>query len=111
MSDLTTRWLGLTLDTPLVVAASPLTRDVEAVAAAVASGAGAVIMHSLFEEQLIEDQLAAHRFVDARVDLDAEAASFLPGAELFSLDAEPYLEQLDRLRRMLEDWKPRRYGT
>ncbi|HEX7838861.1 MAG TPA: dihydroorotate dehydrogenase-like protein [Kofleriaceae bacterium] len=99
MIDLTTGWLGLTLDTPFVLAASPLTHDVEAVAAAVAAGAGAVIMHSLFEEQLIEDQMAAHRFVDARVDLDAEAASFLPGAELFSLDAEPYLEQLDRLRR------------
>jgi dihydroorotate dehydrogenase len=53
MTDLTTRWLGLTLRTPLVVAACPLTHDVEAVAAAVAAGAGAVVMHSLFQEQLI----------------------------------------------------------
>lgn len=59
-------------------------------------------MHSLFEEQLVEDQMAAHRFIDARVDVDAEAASFLPQSTLFSLDAEPYLAELDRLRRRVD---------
>lgn len=96
--SLATSWLGLALRSPLVVAASPLTHDVAAIAAAVVAGAGAVIMHSLFEEQLIAEQLAAHRFIDARVDHDAEAASFLPEREAFPLGAEPYLAQLDRLR-------------
>lgn len=98
MADLTTTWLGLTLTSPLVVAASPLSRDVEAIATAVSAGAGAVVMYSLFEEQLAEEQLAAHRFIDARTDMDAEASTFLPDVDVFSLGAEPYLAQLDRLR-------------
>lgn len=98
MADLTTRWLGLTLNSPLIVAASPLSQDVEAIAAAVSAGAGAVVMYSLFEEQLVAEQLAAHRFLDARTDLDAEAATFLPDVDVFSLGAEPYLAQLGRLR-------------
>ena len=102
MADLTTSWLGLTLRSPIVVAASPLSRDPEAIAAAVASGAGAVVMHSLFEEQLAHEQMAAHRFLDARTDLDAEARSFLPASEVFAIDAEPYLAELDRLRRRVD---------
>lgn len=102
MADLSTRWLGLTLRSPLVVAASPLSRDPDAIAAAVASGAGAVVMHSLFEEQLIHEQMAAHRFLDSRTDLDAEARSFLPASEVFAIDAEPYLAELDRLRRRVD---------
>jgi dihydroorotate dehydrogenase (fumarate) len=98
MADLTTTWLGLRLTSPLVVAASPLARDVEAIATAVTAGASAVVMHSLFEEQLVQEQMAAHRFIDARTDMDAEASSFLPPLEVFSLGAEPYLVQLDRLR-------------
>ena len=98
MVDLTTTWLGLRLKSPLVVAASPLSNDVEAIATAVAAGAGAVVMYSLFEEQLVDEQMAAHRFLDARTDLDAEASTFLPDVDVFSLGAEPYLAQLGRLR-------------
>ena len=102
MADLTTSWLGLQLKSPLVVAASPLASDVDAVAAAVSAGAGAVVMHSLFEEQLVDEQMAAHRFLDARTDLDAEARTFLPDVDVFSLGPEPYLAQLDRLRRRVD---------
>ena len=102
MADLTTTWLGLTLRSPLVVAASPLSQDVEAIATAVSAGAGAVVMYSLFEEQLALEQMAAHRFLDARTDMDAEASSFLPDVDVFSLGAEPYLAQLDRLRKRVE---------
>jgi dihydroorotate dehydrogenase (fumarate) len=96
--DLTTPWLGLQLSSPLVVAACPLSHDIEAIAATVSAGAGAVVMYSLFEEQLVEEQMAAHRFLDARTDLDAEASTFLPDVDVFSLGAEPYLAQLARLR-------------
>ena len=102
MADLTTAWLGLSLRSPFVVAASPLSKDPEAIAAAVAAGAGAVVMHSLFEEQLVHDQMAAHRFLDVRTDSDAEARTFLPDVDVFSLDAEPYLRQLERLRRRVD---------
>jgi dihydroorotate dehydrogenase (fumarate) len=97
MVDLTTSWLGLTLRSPVVVAASPLSKQVDAVAAAVAAGASAVIMYSLFEEQITAEQMAAHRFMDAMADTDAEARTFLPDVDVFSLGAEPYLAQLERL--------------
>jgi len=102
MVDLSTTWLGLPLRSPFVVAASPLSRDPDAIARAVASGASAVVMHSLFEEQLIHEQMAAHRFIDARIDMDAEAQSVLPRSDAFSVDAEPYLAELERLKERVD---------
>ncbi len=99
MIDLSTSWLGLSLSSPLLVGASPLSKDTAAVAAAAEAGAGAVIMYSLFEEQLAVEQMAAHRFLDIRTDADAEARTFMPDVDVFSLDAEPYVRQLERLRK------------
>jgi dihydroorotate dehydrogenase (fumarate) len=102
MADLTTSWLGLTLKSPLVVAASPISRDPEVAAAAADAGAGAIVMHSLFEEQLIEEQMAAHRFIDSHTDTNAEARSFLPATDVFSLDGDAYLAELASLRQRLD---------
>jgi dihydroorotate dehydrogenase (fumarate) len=102
MVDLSTTWLGLALRSPFVVAASPLSRDPNAIAQAVASGAGAVVMHSLFEEQLVHEQMAAHRFIDARIDMDAETQGIRPGSDAISVDAEPYLAELERLKKRVD---------
>lgn len=102
MLDLSTSWLGLPLASPLVVSASPLSKDPDAVAEAVDAGAGAVVMHSLFEEQIVHEQMAAHRFLDARIDHDAETSGVLHGSSVFSVDVEPYLAELDRLRRRVD---------
>lgn len=101
MVDLGTTWLGLKLKSPLVVAASPISRDPQAAAVAASSGAGAIVMHSLFEEQLVEDQMAAHRYLDSHIDLNAEARSYLPDTDLFSLDTDAYLAELKSLRECL----------
>ncbi len=97
-TDLTTRWLGLELECPLVVGAGPLSKDPKLLGEAVSAGAGAVVMYSLFEEQITAEQMAAHRFIDARVDTSAEAHSFMPDSDVFSMDAGPYLRQLERIR-------------
>ncbi len=102
MADLTTTWLGFALRSPLLVGASPISSDLDDVAAAVDAGAGAVIMHSLFEEQLVAEQMAVHRFIDARLDLDAEAGGVFPSAAGASLDAEPYLAEIARLKRRVD---------
>jgi dihydroorotate dehydrogenase (fumarate) len=102
MTDLSTTWLGLSLRSPFVVSASPLSRDPDAIARAVASGASAVVMHSLFEEQLVQEQMAAHHFIDGRIDMDAEAPSILPSSDAFPIDAEPYLAELDRLKQRVD---------
>jgi dihydroorotate dehydrogenase (fumarate) len=98
MAELGTTWLGLTPRSPFVLAASPLSRDCKAIVAAVNAGAGAVVMHSMFEEQLHAEQMAAHRFLDMRLDSDAEARSFLPDVDVFSMDADDYLRNLENLK-------------
>ncbi len=82
----------------MVVGACPLGADLAAVEALVAAGAGAVVLPSLFEEQLVHEQLGAHHFLDAYVDANPEARSFLPDSEVFSLGAEGTLAQLQRLK-------------
>lgn len=101
MTDLTTRWLGLTLRSPLVVGASPLADDLDALKACEAAGAAAVVMNSLFEEQLVAEQMAAHRFIDTRMDMDAEARGFFPESELFEMGSAGYLKRLALLKREL----------
>ncbi|MFN4204785.1 MAG: dihydroorotate dehydrogenase-like protein [Agrobacterium albertimagni] len=101
MIDLTTEWLGFKLCSPLIVAASPIARDVEAAAAAVAAGAGAVIMYSLFEEELAAEQLAVHRLLDAHDNHDAETTRIMPDPGGVALGIEPYLIQLRKLRERL----------
>lgn len=102
MINLDTSWLGLTLKSPLVVAASPISRNPAAAEIAADAGAGAIVMHSLFEEQFIEEQMAAFRVLDCHADLNAEAGSFLPAANMVSLDAESYFDELKRLRQRLD---------
>jgi len=101
MADLTTSWLGLSLKSPIVVSASPISKEPAAAQAAIDAGAGAVVMYSLFEEQLAHQQMAAHRFFDTHTDGDAEARTFLPDSDVFSLDAEPYVRHLEALKKRL----------
>ncbi|KPQ29060.1 MAG: Dihydroorotate dehydrogenase [Marinobacter excellens HL-55] len=102
MTDMATQWLGLNLCSPLVVGASPLTDDLDALKACVDAGAGAVVMHSLFEEQLVAEQMAAHRFIDSRINMDAEARSFFPESEVFEMGSGSYLKHLEQLQGALD---------
>jgi len=102
MTELATRWLGLDLRSPLVVGASPLTDDLDALKVCVDAGAGAVVMHSLFEEQLVAEQMAAHRFMDSRINMDAEARSFFPESDVFEMGSGSYLKRLELLQGTLE---------
>ena len=91
MIELATEWVGLRLCSPIVVGACPLTDDLEALRTCVECGAGAIVMRSLFEEQIIAEQVGAYRWIDSHVDTDAEARSFLPESEVFGLGSQPYL--------------------
>ncbi len=98
MTDLTTTWLGLDLASPFVIGASPLSEDLDGLRELVAAGAGAVVLRSVFEEQVVAEQLAVHRFIDSRVDHDAEARSFLPDSGTFPVGAESTVAHLHRVR-------------
>lgn len=98
MTDLSTSWLGLDLRGPLVVGASPMADDADLARRLVDAGAGAIVMRSLFEEQLVAEELALHRYFDHSVDTNAEARSFLPATDAAASGSGPYLAQLGRLR-------------
>jgi dihydroorotate dehydrogenase (fumarate) len=102
MVDLSTDWLGLPLRSPLVVGASPLTHSPEDARRLVDAGAGAVVLPSVFEEELVADQLAAHHYVDAHVDIDAEARSFLPGIDVSVGGPTRTLRHLEALRTAID---------
>lgn len=102
MADLTTSWMGLRLKSPLVVAASPLARNPQAAEQAVAAGASAIVMPSLFEEQLNEEQMRAHRFLDGHADMNAEASHFMPDTAVFGQDAEHHFAQMRALKRVVD---------
>jgi dihydroorotate dehydrogenase (fumarate) len=102
MVDLTCTWSGLRLRSPLVVGASSLCPNADAARELVDAGAGAVVMPSLFEEQLVADQLAAHHFFDSLTDTDAEAQSFLPDTDVFSVAASPMLDRIRSLTDSLD---------
>jgi dihydroorotate dehydrogenase (fumarate) len=99
--DLSTTYLGLRLPHPLIPGASPLVDDLDTVRRLEDAGAAAIVMHSLFEEQITREQLASVRSMDAVAESSAEALTFFPDTDAFALGPEEYLEQIHKLKAML----------
>jgi dihydroorotate dehydrogenase (fumarate) len=97
MIDLATTWLGLQLTSPLVVGACPLSDDLDSLRACVAAGAGAVVMHSLFEEQLVAEQIATFRSIEGSVATKRGPPAPSPEPEPSSMGSQDYLTQLELL--------------
>ena len=97
--NLETTYLGLKLKNPLVPSASPLSNDVNKVRELEDAGASAVVMYSLYEEQITRENNAMDHFMNVSSDSYAEALSYLPEPEEFhNLEAEEYLEQIKKLK-------------
>jgi dihydroorotate dehydrogenase (fumarate) len=96
--DISTNYLGLKLTHPLVVGASPLAADLDQVRRLEDAGAAAIVMHSLFEEQLQLEQSAQQAYVDAFENANAEALSYLPKPAEYVLGPDDYLEQIRKLK-------------
>jgi dihydroorotate dehydrogenase (fumarate) len=92
MSDLSTRYLGLDLKNPLVVSASPLSEDLVLVAEMEAAGAAAVVLPSLFEEQLLLEGESLSRSLSRGTESFPEALDYLPDLADYNLGPEGYLE-------------------
>jgi dihydroorotate dehydrogenase (fumarate) len=95
--DLSVRYLGFTLPHPLMLGASPLVDDLDAVRRAEDAGAAAIVMHSLFEEQITIEHDAA-QVLRAHEDSFAEALYFRPHRHEFALGPDEYLEQVRRIK-------------
>jgi dihydroorotate dehydrogenase (fumarate) len=96
--ELSTLYLGLRLAHPIVCGASPIVDDLDFVRRVEDAGAAAIVMHSLFEEQIAGEELARVRHRDAHADAHAEARSYLPAPNEYRLGPEEYLEQIGRIR-------------
>jgi len=92
--DLTTNYLGLKLRSPLVVSASPLSEDVTSIKRMEDAGAAAVVLYSLFEEQLRHDRLELNRNLQQGTDSFAEALTYFPEPDEFNLGPEEYLKHI-----------------
>src|SRR5205809_392461 len=98
--DLTTTYLGLRLSSPLVVGAGPLADDLDTARALEDNGASMLVMRSLFEEEITNDQLDAFNNVERFSDSFAEASSFEPDS-VAGLGPYEYLEHIQALKRSL----------
>jgi len=98
MIDIRTTYLGLALRTPLVASASPLSQEIDGIRRLEDAGASAVVLYSLFEEQLRQESYELEHHLTAGTDSFAEAASFFPQPRQFRLGPEGYLNHIRRAK-------------
>jgi dihydroorotate dehydrogenase (fumarate) len=100
--DLSTTYLGLTLRTPLVPSASPLSEEIDAIKRMEDAGAAAVVLHSLLEEQLRRDRYDLHHHLMQHTHSFAEALSFFPDPVDFQVGPEGYLDHIRRAKQAVD---------
>lgn len=100
--DLTTQYMGMTLRTPIVPSASPLSDDLDNLKRMEDAGAAAVVLHSLFEEQLTLEKYELLHHLTQGTESYAESLTFFPEPEEFVMGPEGYLEQICRAKEAVD---------
>jgi dihydroorotate dehydrogenase (fumarate) len=95
--NLTTSYLGLNLPHPLIIGSGPLTKDLDTVKQLEDAGAAALVMHSLYEEDINGEQMSAFFHSESHEDSSPEAVSYFPEPEM-ALGPDEYLEHLHRIK-------------
>lgn len=98
MPDLTTTYLGLSLKNPLVASASPLSKKIDQVRQLEDAGAAAIVMYSLFEEQITREVEELDCYLNLATNSYAEALSYFPDLEHYNVGPHGYLEHLRRVK-------------
>ncbi len=96
--DLRTRYLGLDLRSPIVASSSPLTGDPASAKALEAAGAGAVVLPSLFEEEILNEEIELNRSLEAGSEQFAEALGYFPHIDTFRGTGDQYLARLEKTK-------------
>jgi dihydroorotate dehydrogenase (fumarate) len=96
--DLSTTYLGLKLPNPLMPGASPMVDDIDNVRRLEDAGAAAIVMHSLFEEQISREQVAHFVHTESHGQSFAEALTYFPSPEAFALGPEEYLDHVRKVK-------------
>ncbi len=100
--NLETTYLGLKLKNPLMPGASPLVDNLDNVRRLEDAGAAAIVMHSLFEEQVTQQQLAEFSHTENPAESFSEATSYFPHMDDYALGPDRYLEQISKIKEMVE---------
>ena len=98
MPDLSTRYLGLMLRNPLVASASPLCEELDNIRLMEDAGAGAVVLHSLFEEQINLESHHLDRYLSHGTESYAESLTYFPDMTSYNLGPDGYLEHVRRAK-------------
>jgi dihydroorotate dehydrogenase (fumarate) len=96
--DLSTTYLKMKLPHPVIVGASPVSDSLDSVKRCAEAGAAAIVMHSIFEEQIRLEQEATLRDTEPHEESSAEALSYFPKASDFRLGPDQYLEQIGKVK-------------
>ncbi|OQA37868.1 MAG: NAD-dependent dihydropyrimidine dehydrogenase subunit PreA [Acidobacteria bacterium ADurb.Bin340] len=96
--DLAVSYLGLDLPHPVMAGASPLTWDLDQVRRMEDAGASAIVMQSLFEEQITREAQGTLADLESHADSSAEALSYFPSADELKLGPDNYLEHIRRMK-------------
>jgi dihydroorotate dehydrogenase (fumarate) len=100
--NLATNYLGLPLKNPLIASSSPLTLDVGNIRKLEDCGAAAVILPSIFEEQIEEELALIERFANAGSDSFAESLSYFPAAAAYPVGPDRYLDVIRQARQAVD---------
>lgn len=100
--DLTTTYMGMTLKNPLVPSASPLSETVDGIRKMEDMGASAVVMYSLFEEQLVGESEQLDHFLNYGEESFAEALTYFPKAEDYKVGPEGYLNLIQQAKQAID---------
>ncbi len=96
--DLSTTYLGLKLTHPIMAGSSPLAGDLDKARRLEDAGTAAIVLHSLFEEQIAMEQAADLDHVDAIAESSAEALSYFPQPEAYRLGPDEYLALISKIK-------------
>ncbi len=99
MVDLSTTYLGIKLKNPLVASSSPLTQKVESIQKMEEAGVSAVVLYSLFEEQIVQESLKLHHDLLRGSESYAEALSYLPDYGQYSIGPEKYIDHIKKVKK------------
>jgi dihydroorotate dehydrogenase (fumarate) len=102
MIDLSTTYLGLNLKNPIVASASPLSKRLERARKLEEAGVAAIVMYSLFEEQIIQESLELDHYLSRGTNTYPEALSYLPDGGMYGVSPEKYLNQVGGLKKALQ---------
>jgi len=102
MTDLSTKYLGMKLKNPLVVSASPLCKEIDNLKRMEDAGAAAIVLHSLFEEQIQIESNELDRFLWESSSVSAEATDYYPDLGNYNIGPDGYLEHIREAKKAVK---------